>query len=630
MRIEHDDTPGSVVVQGWAINALRGFSTAFTFHHSGTCPCASGEQRHLYGTGMAIGTGNMMAPGATFHPQLVLRNNSSSPMRVTPVFKYHLDGAQVPVTLPAVNLGAQRTVVTDLRQYQLDGTIPLTVNDGDIQLNYQSDNGVLIGELASVDTDGSFVSPVPLICSGNRALHMAFWRTDGDWDSRLTIENISNQSNEVEITISHPGGLYLVEKTLAAGETGMISVKELQQSQTRDRDGHTIPFTATVGGMNVWSKNVNNGLVINGMIVNPVARTCGYCGAFGIANEWGLSDIPRNCAGSFEDRDVGDAVPLHMWISFSTNQCGDDGVQDVQITTPLVLQPGLDSTTLDTVGVGTGSFTADSQGTWPLDEQSCDLGIGRHLNASGQIGVKPKIDSLSPSRGLIGTTIQVNISGHFASTATPTVQVAGSGVTATVGSTNSSNIQTSFTIAANATAGNHAVTVKVNNRTSNSVNFFVQIPSKLLPYTDSNLAPNGIGPLRTPVNEDVRTLEGRVVFQNFCGVYRSYLFFLADQEGQRIQTAFTFDEIFSNVISPSGLADVTYTAVDFPANYVAIEDLQSLGFVGGCPNNNEFQTFTQKFKITINGTPFFPTTTINIKRGNEGGVLKVDRTITTP
>jgi hypothetical protein len=64
----------------------------------------------------------------------------------------------------------------------------------------------------------------------------------------------------------------------------------------------------------------------------------------------------------------------------------------------------------------------------------------------------------------------------------------------------------------------------------------------------------------------------------------------ADQEGQRIQTAFTFDEIFSNVVSAPGLANVTYTAVNFPANYVAIEDLQSLGFVGGCLNNNEFQT----------------------------------------
>jgi hypothetical protein len=71
-------------------------------------------------------------------------------------------------------------------------------------------------------------------------------------------------------------------------------------------------------------------------------------------------------------------------------------------------------------------------------------------------------------------------------------------------------------------------------------------------------------------------------------------------------------------------------AANFPANYVAIEDIQLLGFVGGCLSTNQLQTFTQKFKITIGQSEYFPTTTINIKRGNENGTLLVDRTITTP
>ena len=133
------------------------------------------------------------------------------------------------------------------------------------------------------------------------------------------------------------------------------------------------------------------------------------------------------------------------------------------------------------------------------------------------------------------------------------------------------------------------------------------------------------------MNGDVKLLSGQVIIQNFCGVYRSYLFILAHQDGQKIQAAFTFDEIFSNIVSPPSLAAITYTPVDFPADYVAIEDIQTVGFIGGgCLANNEFQTFTQKFKITIGGTAHFPSTTINIKRGNEGGTLKLDRTITTP
>ena len=237
---------------------------------------------------------------------------------------------------------------------------------------------------------------------------------------------------------------------------------------------------------------------------------------------------------------------------------------------------------------------------------------------------------MSPERALVGQPVDVTINGSGFGTGTPTIN-AGTGITiSNVQLINSGEVRARFTIAMNAPPGNHAVSVTTSFGQSSTVlgNFFVQIPSKLFPF-NHQLAPNGIGPLKTPVNGDVRTLEGHLLIQNFCGVYRSYLFFLADQEGQRIQAAFTFDEIFSNVNSPPGLAPPAYTPVNFPDNYVAVEDIQTIGFVGGCLNNNEFQTFTQKFKITVGGTAFFPTTTINIKRGNESGVLKVDRTITT-
>jgi len=93
--------------------------------------------------------------------------------------------------------------------------------------------------------------------------------------------------------------------------------------------------------------------------------------------------------------------------------------------------------------------------------------------------------------------------------------------------------------------------------------------------------------LQTPVNQNVTFLEGALAIQNFCGVYRSYLFFLSDQQGEKIQATFTFDEIFSNATTPQRLAVPSYIPVNFPANYVAIE-----------------------------------TTKINISRGNEAGTLK--------
>src|SRR6266567_2257264 len=104
---------------------------------------------------------------------------------------------------PRLILNAQETAVVNLRKYQEDGRIPMSVTAGNIDLQYQGESGGLVAEMASVDENGTFVPPVPLVCNGNRALHMSFWRTDGDWHSSVTLQNIAAEENEVEITISY-------------------------------------------------------------------------------------------------------------------------------------------------------------------------------------------------------------------------------------------------------------------------------------------------------------------------------------------------------------------------------------------------------------------------------------------
>jgi hypothetical protein len=600
------------------VDAHIGFSFPVAFHYPSNCNC-SDDTQHLYGTGIMIGTA-MSDPGPIFSPYFTARNSSNRPLTVTPVFSYVAQDHTEKVSLPPLVLNAQETAVVNLRKYQEDGRIPMSVTTGSIDLQYQGESGALIAEMASVDENGTFVPPVPLVCNGNRALHMSFWRTDGDWHSSLALQNIATEENEVEVTISYPGGTYLLEKRIPAGGATMVSINELQQTQTPDQQGRRIPANATLGGLNVWSRNVNNGLVMNAMTMNPVTKTCGSCGATGYVNSYALTDT-FGCTSGFGTYSAGDYVDLMMSIHWSTSNCSYENPQLNSSSDTSVV-----NTSLQAVGAGSTTLNASSYQSYPRDV-SCSSYY--RLTSQSGVNVKPKVTSITPSRGVQGATTSVTIAGiGFSSPATLN---AGSGITVSAVTVSSStSITANFAVAANATGGARSVTVTCKGKTSNSdKTFFVQVPSKLLPYTSSNLAPNGIGPLNTPINEDVRLLEGGLVFQNFCGVYRSYLFFLADQEGQKIQTAFTFGEIFSNINSAPGLAAVTHEPANFGADYVAIEDLQSVGFFGGCLNNNEFQTFTQKFKITINGTEFFPTTTINIKRGNEGGALKVDRTITT-
>src|SRR5262249_3960110 len=79
-------------------------------------------------------------------------------------------------------------------------------------------------------------------------------------------------------------------KKIAAGDTIMVSVNDLQQSQIPDKVGNRIPVTAQMGGMNIWSRSIHNGLVINAMLVNPVTKTCGECGVDGYVDASTLSD----------------------------------------------------------------------------------------------------------------------------------------------------------------------------------------------------------------------------------------------------------------------------------------------------------------------------------------------------
>lgn len=322
VRLQYSGDPGGLVAQGWLMDGEVGFSLPFTFHSKSNCSCA-GDVQHKYGTGIMIGAGGMahMGGGAnavTFSPFLTARNISTRPLLVTPVFSFNVDGRTEKAVLPALNLGVQQTSVVNLRKYQEAGIFPLSVEMGDLDLQYQGDAGALIAELASVDQDGSFVSPVPLTCNGNRVQHMVFWRTDGDWHSSVTIENISSQDNDLEITISYPGGIYVLEKTIAAAETTMISINDLQQSQVPDPAGRRIPLDAKLGGANIWSRNSDNGLVINAMLVNPVTRTCGPCDAHGwvVSGELVESSATVTAIG-FEQHFVGDQFGIKLILRWS-------------------------------------------------------------------------------------------------------------------------------------------------------------------------------------------------------------------------------------------------------------------------------------------------------------------------
>jgi len=625
ISVEHSGGSGALLARGMIEDASKGYSAVIEFSD----PLRAKKSR-LDGTGLRLGK----AGGKKLTPVLVARNVGDTPTVLTGRIPYvDRNGGRQVLALPDTELAAGQTKEISLlpQMNEIDVDRNSTVG---MEFEYSTKPGTVVISAMSVSRDWNQVFRVPLVDADTQMSSNGKypWNIQGSNSSFVYVKNVTDHFQEYTIYVSFKDGFYTLGlKRLEAGQMVMFDLRALRDSRVADVTGKPMPLDATDGHV-VWSIRGPEHRALIGR-----AEQVDIEGGMSMTSSCPACNCPDSFVGSFitpgaAEDDAGGSSDFDAWEQDQT--CSGNYPPPYPVSawwdtsdsgTATISQSG----NATAVGAGTTAISADwfALGWTPLYED-CYQYQGYPLTFAGY-AVRPVVTGISPSRGAAGATTSVTISGRgFRSGASVN---AGSGITVSVTAISSTSITANFAVAGNATGGNHAVSVTCNGKTSNNnYNFFVQIPSKFLPYNEPNLAPNGIGPLRTPNNEDVVLLSGFVKFHNFCGVYRSYLFFLADQEGQQIHVEFKIDEIFTNVVSAPGLAAVTYDQSTIPANALAVEDLQSVGFISsGCLLNDQYQTFTQQFKITIGTTEFLLSTTINIRRGNEAGVLKVDRTITT-
>jgi hypothetical protein len=261
-----------------------------------------------------------------------------------------------------------------------------------------------------------------------------------------------------------------------------------------------------------------------------------------------------------------------------------------------------------------------------LDQPEIYLGSTEHTSIGNcdPNQLRPTVSSISPNKAVVGATVNVTIVGtgfRSGSTIQP-----GSGITVSNIVVNSARTQITadFAIASNATGGNRSVKVTANGRQSlSSVNFFVQIPTELVPFNTSG-APNGVGPLQTPLVGDVINLAGTVLYSNVTGVYRNYAFALVDQDGQRILQGFTFTESFSNDCGTLGGLPPSFTS-QVPANQI-LSDINA-AVVQGPYNPQGYDCFDQTFSIIIGSMTFQLTPKFHVEVGKKNGQLIATRAV---
>ncbi|HBB94091.1 MAG TPA: hypothetical protein DC054_01755 [Blastocatellia bacterium] len=581
---------GSLRVAGFVLGGDQSFNSAIRFADTKKV-----AQPNLYATNLRLGDDV---------PHMLIENTSDSGVSARPKF-FPATGAQGnQIELPEIILAPRQIVDVDLRPLTEAASTCPDLNSVSVEVLNSGAAGSLIGALYSTDKVKRLRYDVPLRDSGaiRNSTGSYPWRVDDDYTTIVNITNISDHTASFLVDIRFLTGHYfLPAKDLAANGTATFDLRKLISEQKPDNQGNVIPLSTT-GGQFHWSifksppssKFIGRSEVVS--VSNHVSSSyscpacCPESGPFG-------SIIPP------EPMFVGDVQTVsttHGTVYDCNNYPTDMGplfMDDFGIDDPSIASYSPDyGGSTDLVGLSAGGAYLSgswSQDIWESDGWSQCFESRPEGSDSQPVDVKPKISSISPSRGVVGLTISVTIQGSgFASGST--VDVAGTGVTASVQSSSSTSLTVNLDVAANATAGNHAVTVTVNGSTSNGVNFFVQIPTSL------SLS---IGSKRTHNGGSITDCQGTVLVPVAYGYSRLLTYTVLDQSGAAItQTGMTATEQVYLVSSfPAGSGGDFTKSVPVGADGTFC-DVQALYHeTSPAPVSGEYIKSKQLLNITVPG-----------------------------
>jgi hypothetical protein len=409
------------------------------------------------------------------------------------------------------------------------------------------------------------------------------WFIEGDSSTFVYIKNVTDEEQHFTFSLTYDGGDYsLGVKKIKARQTVAFDLKALRDNQVPDERNQTIPVNATRGKI-VWSVRGRNSLALLGRseqvdLAKGVSSSyaCFMCcpNSFrssrisptdfgvGISNFTTVRGLQRDrtCYGSL--------TPEYYWGD--TWSIDNSSVASIEGTG--------DAADVTGVAVGTATvtgewevftFTLEHDLDGPYCVESSDI-----MQASGPVRVTPRIDNITPGLGPVDSSVGISIVGSGFGTS-PTVSVGGGGITTTVQTSSNTSISVTLNISAEASAGDHAITVTANGQQSNSINFFVQIPTKLERKSISNLDDQEGG----------------------CGVVRHLSYQVLDQNGDPIKMGGTISE------GISGFSSVPSAISAPPATQRTIVDgifPDDVGYlIPSCPPAFT-ATFVQSFTVGIN------------------------------
>jgi hypothetical protein len=638
LTLEHNGTPGALIATGFAYNEKNGFSTNLPFAER-----VATKAKLLAGAHFKFGpaTNSEEFPeGTNFEAPLVMANMDDLPIVAKPAVDYTVNGISNRVSLGSIKIEPKQTKQIDLERELARLNLNEPVDDAGIEITYTGKPGALMARLTSLDKTGDFVFDTPIkdpLAGAFRVSGNYPWRLDEGYNTVVHLKNTINKEAYAIVQIRYDGGDYNPDRIkLEPYQTIALDIRKLRDAQEKDIRGGVMPMDVTNGQI-IWYERTKESLigraetfvVANGLSSSFSCGGGGNCISFHnsemnppsittVAGSGGISYVPKYKERDCFNHTYGPYTVTGM-ISWSSTE---ESVADANGGSVIPISGG----------------TTTILASWSTQAESCGTSCNPHpilVSAGGVLVVKPNVIMITTpngggARAVQGFgTIAVTIKGTGFGTVknNVSVMVAGTGITAEVDSVIPTTILASFTIAANADPGDHAVIVKVRNQSSASKNFFVQIPTRLIRENFQG-ATNGIGPLVVITNGDVKDLSGNILLSNRCGVYRNIAYRLVDQSNPPnpiIIDSYLLTESFDTYSStiPGATAPS-----DLARNVSGLSIANDTLYIGNpapnCLGSDHHEAMNQHFTVRIGNKDYVLTTVVRIERGNYSGTAKVD------
>jgi hypothetical protein len=626
ISIHYSGAAGNLMARGFAQDEQVGYSLPVQFSDP-----AAAKSSELQGVGLRLGS----AGNELLTPLVVLKNIGSESTVVTGRLPYTRDdGTMGAVSLPNVRLSPNESDVLDVSRVLREQNSPWFNGIGSLEFKYSTAPGTVLVTALSVGNRDNQVFRVPMwdVAAQRSPTGGYPWYIDGNSSTTVYIKNASNTAQKYFVQINYPGGVYMIGmKTLGGGETVSYDLRKIRDEQSPDSRGRVIPLSVSSGQVH-WSANGDGMMIGRSEQADLVAGTSSNYACMNCCGDIPYTDTQRVTPGSATvdteasslftaEEQYEDCYGNFSEFTFVTDATWASS--DANVAT-------VESLNGNVTGAAPGSATITA--TWheyvyhynPAT-QSC-VPHQNNYSKSATITVKPHIDNIDPPRGLIGSTVRIRINGSGLADSDGSASVEGDSAVSVNNvdgfSANETQISANVTIASNAAAGNHTLTVTVSGQSA-TANFFVQIPKALVrqdfpPSISPAQQTTGVGPLITITDGDVKNISGDLKASHQCGAYRNYLYQLMDQENpaQPIIAEITVDETFPpNEVS--GNTDFQRTTDSVSTNNGGqLSDLNAITKPAGqCLTTATSVSQKQHFSVTIGQQQFTLTTVIRIVMG---------------